>query len=301
MRVSEIDIKKASEILSGLKLHIVDGNIIIDIVWVRAMPLNGEWDIRKHMHSTIEFHYIAEGACKIILDNGEFTAKKGDVYIVAPFIYHSQHSINSEYFLEYSLNCDFRIIKHGSTSNTENIISLLANVPCYPIADVDNTFSLFDMIFKEACDRKFDYEKNIKQLISMILLSAFRLYYPNQSPIKARKRIRRNMDVRFQTLKRFIEDNIAVPININDISQHMYLSERQIYRIIKANTGKSTKEYILDIKEKMAKDMILNTTLSINEISRSLGFTSEYYFTSFFKRRTGTAPTHYRKNIETDD
>ena len=46
----------------------------------------------------------------------------------------------------------------------------------------------------------------------------------------------------------------------------------------------------------MAKELLSNTMLAVKEISYSLGFTDEHYFSTFFRKRTGITPLDYRKS-----
>ena len=41
--------------------------------------------------------------------------------------------------------------------------------------------------------------------------------------------------------------------------------------------------------------MLLDTTLSINEIAYNLSFTDAQYFSNYFKKHTGIPPSKYRK------
>jgi len=43
--------------------------------------------------------------------------------------------------------------------------------------------------------------------------------------------------------------------------------------------------------------MLANSTLSIKEISFSLGFCSIYYFSKLFKEKIGMTPGGYRKSV----
>jgi AraC-like DNA-binding protein len=44
-----------------------------------------------------------------------------------------------------------------------------------------------------------------------------------------------------------------------------------------------------------ARELLLTTDQSIKEISFQLGFDSIYYFSRFFKQKTGMSPSEFRK------
>jgi len=77
----------------------------------------------------------------------------------------------------------------------------------------------------------------------------------------------------------------------------MFLGEKQISRIVKDATGKTTKELIQECKFQVAKAMLIERQdLTIKQIAEELGFSSQYYFNQFFKRKEGYPPGVFRQN-----
>lgn len=54
-------------------------------------------------------------------------------------------------------------------------------------------------------------------------------------------------------------------------------------------------KYITALRLSRARELLLNTDLSVGEISRQCGYTSAYYFDRVFKREFGTQPLRLRK------
>ena len=79
------------------------------------------------------------------------------------------------------------------------------------------------------------------------------------------------------------------------LAKAMLLSEVQLYRKIKALTGKSTAIYIRSIRLQKGLELLRNTTLSVSEIAYSVGFKDPYYFTRTFTKEFGAAPSEMRK------
>lgn len=96
-------------------------------------------------------------------------------------------------------------------------------------------------------------------------------------------------------IDRLIADNIENPdFNVDSIARGMYMSRTVLYSKFKAITGTTIAAYINDYRLRRARTMLRDTSLSISEISEKLGFSSQRYFSTFFKDRTGTTPTSYR-------
>ena len=79
-------------------------------------------------------------------------------------------------------------------------------------------------------------------------------------------------------------------------SRKMHLSESQIYRKLKAITGKSTAVFIRSVRLQMAKEMILTTDKTISEIAYEVGFNDPSWFGRAFKEEFGYAPSAIDKS-----
>lgn len=76
------------------------------------------------------------------------------------------------------------------------------------------------------------------------------------------------------------------------------LSANYFGDLIKKETGKTAQEYIQQMILGKAKSYILETSLSMSEISDKLGFKHSQHFGRFFKKHTGLTPTEFRKTSD---
>ena len=56
-------------------------------------------------------------------------------------------------------------------------------------------------------------------------------------------------------------------------------------------------EYVSFLRLQKAKRLLIDTDLLIKEIAAECGFSNEYYFSNFFKKRTELSPQNFRKEI----
>jgi AraC-like DNA-binding protein len=297
-QVRILDRKKSSDKLSQLELQLTMDNYLLDILWFRVMEANGEWCIKRHMHSSFEFHLVAEGKCRVILDDGEFEAEEGKFYVTAPGVYHEQCGLGeSGHYVEYSINYDFIKLRPGNTE-AEVIFNILTSEPCKLVNDKYKIIKHFEEALKEAYFEEIGYLNNIKNSAQKILvLTARALRTSEHKAVYEVLRKFKSEDYRFNMMEKFIEDNIANDITTKELAKFMFLSDKQVYRIIKHRTGKSTIKYINCIRLKKAKELLKNSDRNIKSIAEILGFTSEYYFNQFFKREEGYPPGRFRQNI----
>lgn len=291
-----MDINKASQRLSELDLTIHMDDLEITVLWFRVMRNSEKWCISRHTHSSYEFHFVASGSCKVVLDDKEFIAQEGEFYLTSPGVYHEQQSVGSGKYTEYSINCDILRIDY-SNSEAQSILDILDISGCNPVKDTYNALHYFNQALEEAYFKGTGYYNNIKNLAAIIITMAARALEGINTnryevPVKVKK-----YDYRFAQIEKYIEDNISTPITTGDLANYMYLSDKQLCRIIKDKTGKATKDFINSVRLHRAKMLLRETEFSVKEIADMLGFTSEYYFNQFFKREEGYPPGAFRANV----
>lgn len=81
--------------------------------------------------------------------------------------------------------------------------------------------------------------------------------------------------------------------DVNFYAEKLCVSVRYLSKITNDVVGLSPKKVIIDYIIQEAKVLLETTNLNIQEISNKLGFTSQTFFTSFFKRNAGTTPNAY--------
>jgi signal transduction histidine kinase/ligand-binding sensor domain-containing protein/DNA-binding response OmpR family regulator len=103
------------------------------------------------------------------------------------------------------------------------------------------------------------------------------------------------LDDRF--LKRaydYVKENISnSELSIESFGKEMYLSRTQLYRKIKALTGLTPTNFVSTLRLKHASELLIETSLSVSEISFQVGFSNPSYFTTSFKKHFNLTPSEY--------
>lgn len=88
-----------------------------------------------------------------------------------------------------------------------------------------------------------------------------------------------------------MENDFSVP----QMAQAMNMSQVQVYRKLKALTGKTPTQYIRAIRMEKAMTLLKTTTLNISEIAYDLGFSDPNYFSRTFQQVYGRTPSSVRR------
>lgn len=92
-----------------------------------------------------------------------------------------------------------------------------------------------------------------------------------------------------------IHDNLLKPIDAEKLADLCGLSQSQMYRLFKDETGTSPVEYRNRLRVEKACILLSEKEFTVGEIAEMLGFESIFYFSRVFKKHIGVAPTHYVK------
>lgn len=93
--------------------------------------------------------------------------------------------------------------------------------------------------------------------------------------------------------QRYMDD-----LSLDILADELKLSSPYLSRLFKKETGINFKDYLKNHRINLAKYKLKNTTMKIYEISESVGYRDQTYFSDLFKKTVGCSPIKY-KNMNT--
>ncbi len=96
-----------------------------------------------------------------------------------------------------------------------------------------------------------------------------------------------------------MESNIEVPLSLPSIAQKCHLSLRQIERLFHKYRDVTPSQYYLSLRLMHAKQLLLNTSRSVIDISIATGFETQSYFTACYRKHYGSSPRSHRSQVAT--
>ncbi len=97
--------------------------------------------------------------------------------------------------------------------------------------------------------------------------------------------------------KKYIEEHYTEPtITLENVANILQVSSVYLSRSIKKDLGMSFVSLVTNLRVKKAIQLLNSTNLPIVEIAESVGYDTQHYFSTAFKKVVGVSPNKYRKN-----
>lgn len=258
--------------------------------------MNGEPD-RPHRHDYFTILLIEQAKGKHIIDFKEYQLFNHCLYFIYPGQVHQVMAtkkptgwvINfSKLFLvqnnisDQMINDLYLFNKHGET-------------PPLPVNEKD--FQNYKDIIRQISqysELDLDYKNEaLGALLKLILIhsNTHCSMHKEKNPqsIEAGNQLVREF-------KRLIDEHYKELHKVSDYAGLLSVTSDYLNKSVKALTGKSAKEYILDRILLEAKRVLLFTELSNKELAFELGFEEPAHFSNFFKKYNGLSPLDFRNS-----
>jgi AraC-like DNA-binding protein len=228
--------------------------------------------------------YIIDGRGIFKSEGKTWAVKPGSMMLVLPGVKHLYKPDFEtgwhEYWVGFNGSYFKRLLEQGVLSREK----MFFNTGLH-----DNILTLFNQIFDEIRAQRPLYQfkacAGILSLIAEMLAHERRRDHPNYYQTIANK------------AKYLMEKNIFGAINIAGISDQIGVSASRLNEIFKTHTGMTPYQYYIHIKINKASIILEEEDVPVQTVALRLGFDDPYYFSRFFRNKTGVAPSKWRKFV----
>jgi AraC family transcriptional regulator len=142
------------------------------------------------------------------------------------------------------------------------------------------------LVQDEPCDRMFG-ESITMALLALIFDSAKK--WPTRAPANGL------LPWQLRLAKDYLEDNFNRNVGLEEVAKLTGLSRSWFARGFRGSTGIAPYAFILQIRVRKAKELLLDPKTPIATIATRIGFADQSHFTKIFRRYAGATPREWRE------
>ena len=244
------------------------------------------------------FHLIRRGACWLKIDDRVEQLFAGDLIFLGPGVDHiltseppeNQLAISVEPTLLLCGTCSF---VHDTLSPLSNMFDQVAIVRENELNKHAWLKSTFDQLSAEYMAQNIGNEIIVNKLTEVVLVELIRINFGRQQQHSFLHALK---DKRIGKALEFIHESPQKPWTIDSLASAIGMSRAAFAKKFTQLVGQTVFTYLSNLRIQKAKEMILTTTLFINDIALNVGYESERAFTKTFSKYEGVTPKQFRKN-----
>lgn len=255
-----------------------------------------------HFHSEYEIIYIKEGTGTRFLGNSITKFQAGDILLIGSNLLHFMKS-DEEY---HSGNTDLRVKGTIIQFEKEFMYSAINHYPHF--IKIKNLFQESQRgIYFAAANfpklqdliEKIPLENGLNQLMLFLEILKEMSETENRQTISTTDFVNETIydTARIDKIISYLNKNYTRNISLDEIASFAAMNASAFCRYFRSKTGKSFKNYILDMRIGYACKLLLMEDISISQLSSQCGFETISHFNKTFKKTTGHIPSQYRKTM----
>ena len=100
-----------------------------------------------------------------------------------------------------------------------------------------------------------------------------------------------------EEISAFIGDHLQ-DISISMLAERFHFQDDYFNRLLKSYTGMTYTEFLQSLRLARAETLLRETSISIEEIAREIGYRNKGYFYKIFAERYRLAPAQFRRKMK---
>ncbi|MBR7064882.1 MAG: helix-turn-helix domain-containing protein, partial [Treponema sp.] len=94
---------------------------------------------------------------------------------------------------------------------------------------------------------------------------------------------------------KYIEEHLHENITLESVASFLNVHPVYLSKLFSSNLSENFKDYVSSKRIEKAKTLLQNTSMPIKEITYTVGYNDQNYFSRLFKSNTGYTPSEYRQ------
>ena len=262
-----------------------DSPIKISYANIREYPI--------HWHNSIEILYVLRGSINVNIDTDSFEILEKELEIINVDEAHRIYSNEDNKVLIFHIDPYF-FEKYYKDINNIFFYTNSTDDGAQEGEEYDLLRNFLAKLLCEAVQKLDDYDKEIESILVDLLyhlLNNFHYLTYEKEELKDKS----EQLARYHRISKYIFNNYDSNITLQEIAKKEFLSPHYLSHEIKYATGYSFTDLVNLTRVEESVKLLLDSDLSISDISDEVGFSHVRYLNKNFKNYYGCTPLQYRK------
>lgn len=251
-------------------------------------------ELTFHWHECMEITWVLEGSGSYYVNGREYTVGRGDMIIFNNVEIHGWRVLEEMSLLVLTFAPD--LISDGTRFADYDYLlpfvqrgSHFENLIRHQEDYTSEMTRIALQIEEEDREQRLGSQLMIKAYILQLLTILIRHYQKTSPPRQSLSTKKAHMK-RLEQVVAYIRSHYQEPLTLEELAQMAYMSPTYFSSYFKKVTGRSLKEYLIDLRISRAEELLTAGDMSILEVADSCGFPNVSNFYRLYKKRTGQSP-----------
>ena len=252
-----------------------------------------------HWHNAIEIVYVLKGKINISIDTDNFELYENELEIINVDESHRLYSNEDNKILLFHIEQSFFEKYYKDIKN----IYFYTNTSDFGAQEGEEYNILRTLLAKLLCESVQKVENYDEEIESILIDLLFHLINNFHYLIYEQEELKDNKEQleRYHRISKYIFNNYNNNITLQSIAKKEFLSPHYLSHEIKNVTGYSFTDLINLTRVEESVKLLLDTDMSIYELSEEIGFSHTRYFNKHFKIYYNCTPLQFRRKNKVDD
>jgi AraC-like DNA-binding protein len=256
-----------------------------------------------HFHNEIELTYIIQSHGTVFIGDYIGIFKPGDVFLIGEKLPHNFKN-SPEFFVKDShlraeaLVIHFDINFMGADIWTKPEMKEIANLLSEARKGILLTGSSSSLIQHKMIEvRLLSRVNQLLSIVGMLDIISFTEEKQVLSASLPSSKFNYTDAEKLNKINGYTLMHFKEPITLKTISAVVNMNSSAFCRYFKMRTKRSFSQFLIELRLQHATHMLINSTLTIDQIAFESGFESASYFYRTFKKYKGITPSVYQKQV----
>jgi len=224
--------------------------------------------------------YVAKGGMQLLSDDGRGQVLRPGQFVCffaeTVYQYKTLDDGVCYYLMHFTGHCVTEILQKLGIKNSEVYTAGILDDTMQTWRELISEFSRQDNLF---------FMRSASRMISILTTLSEKANTCGETPSK--KRLGASID--------YIHGHFNKEISIPELAELEHLSVSRYYTLFKENMGSSPSEYMIELRINRACTLMLQSNMTVKEISALVGYHDAFYFSRLFKKYMGMSPAEYKR------